>query len=107
MAIEGAVVVVLLIALSVLVWRQFTRTDRAGRRTRYVLAAYGVFTPLLTLTVAVVVAANAATAAHPVPGLKGFLAGGCNQHARRYRRSTRTRGLRPVEVRSPGWRLPA
>jgi hypothetical protein len=76
MAIEGAVVVVVLIALSVLLWRQFTRTDRAGRRARYVLAGYGVFTPLLTLTLAVVVAANAATAAHPVPGLKGFLAGG-------------------------------
>jgi hypothetical protein len=76
MAVEGTVVVVVLIALSVLLWRQFTRTDRAGRRARYVLAAYGVFTPLLALTLAVVVAANATTAAHPLPGLKGFLAGG-------------------------------
>jgi hypothetical protein len=74
MAIEGAVVVVVLAALSVLLWRRFARAS--GRRPRRVLAAYGIFTPLLALTVGVVVVANAMTAAHPQPGLAGFLAGG-------------------------------
>ncbi|HEY3556084.1 MAG TPA: hypothetical protein VGL05_01400 [Kribbella sp.] len=76
MAVEGSIVVAALVVLSVLLWRGFTRTDRAERRTRRLLAAYGVFVPVLSLTLAVVVVANALTAAHPLPGLEGFFAGG-------------------------------
>ncbi|MFC6156756.1 hypothetical protein [Kribbella jiaozuonensis] len=76
MAIEGTLVVLVLVLLSVLLWRGFTRTDRSERRPRRLLAAYGVFTPLLALTLAVIVFANATTAAHPLPGLESFFAGG-------------------------------
>jgi hypothetical protein len=76
MAVEGTIVVILLVVLTVLLWRGFTRTDRAGRRSRRLLAAYGVFIPLLAMALAVIVVANATTAAHPLPGLEGFFAGG-------------------------------
>lgn len=76
MAVEGTVVVVVLLALSVLLWRRFAKTDRSERRARRLVAAYAVFTPLLTLALALVVVGNATTAAHPLPGLDGFLAGG-------------------------------
>ncbi len=73
MAVEGAVVVAGLVVLTVLLWRRFTRADG---RTRRVLAGYGVFVPVLSLALAVVVVANTTTAAHPLPGLEGFFAGG-------------------------------
>ena len=76
MAVEGTVVVVVLIALTVLLWRGFSRTDRGERRTRRLLASYGVFTPLLSLALTLVVVANATTTAHPLPGLEGLFAGG-------------------------------
>ncbi|MFI5692608.1 hypothetical protein ACIA58_12270 [Kribbella sp. NPDC051586] len=76
MAVEGSIVVLVLVVLSVGLWRGFMRTDRAERRTRRLLAAYGVFVPLLALALAVVVVANATTAAHPLPGLEGFFASG-------------------------------
>ena len=76
MAVEGTIVVIVLVVLSVLLWRGFRRTDRAERRARRLLAAYGVFIPLLTLALAVIVVANATTAAHPLPGLESFFAGG-------------------------------
>ena len=74
MAVEGTVVVLVLAAVTVVLWRRFARA--AAGRPRLVLAAYGLFTPLLALTLAVVVWANATTAAHPLPGLRGFFAGG-------------------------------
>jgi hypothetical protein len=73
MAVEGTIVVVALVVLSVLLWRRFTRAEG---RTRRVLAGYGAFVPLLSLALAVIVVANATTAAHPLPGLEGFFAGG-------------------------------
>jgi len=73
MAIEGSIVVVALLALTVLLWRRFRR---ASGRARHVLVLVDVFTPLLSLTLAIVVLANATTAAHPQPGLDGFFAGG-------------------------------
>jgi hypothetical protein len=73
MAVEGTIVCAVLIALTVLLWRSFTHTSGRARR---LLAAYGVFTPLLTLTLAVIVFANATTAAHPLPGLQNFFAAG-------------------------------
>jgi RsiW-degrading membrane proteinase PrsW (M82 family) len=76
MAAQGAIVVAVLIVLTVLLWRRFTRTDRAEGRTRKLLVAYGVFTPLLSLALAVVAVANTTTTAHPLPGLEGLFAGG-------------------------------
>jgi hypothetical protein len=76
MAVEGVIVVIVLVVLTVLLWRGFARTDRAERRSRRLLAGYGVFVPLLALVLAVIVVANATTAAHPLPGLESFFAGG-------------------------------
>ena len=76
LAVEGAIVVVMLLVPTVQLWRRFTRTARAERRTRRLLAAYGAFLPLLSLALTVVVVVNAATAADPLPGLEGFFAGG-------------------------------
>ena len=73
MAAEGSIVAVALVALTVLLWRRFAV---ASGRARHVLGAYGVFAPLLTLALIVIVIANATTAAHPQPGLEGFFAGG-------------------------------
>ncbi|WP_427894229.1 hypothetical protein ACQHIV_13575 [Kribbella sp. GL6] len=73
MAVEGAIVVAGLVVLAVVLWRRFSRAER---RTRGVLAGYGLFVPVLALTLAVVVVANTTTAAHPLPGLEGFFAGG-------------------------------
>jgi hypothetical protein len=73
MAVEGTIVVIVLAGVSVLLWRGYTRAERRSRR---VLAAYGVFIPLLALVLAVIVVANATTAAHPLPGLESFFAGG-------------------------------
>lgn len=73
MAVEGAIVVAGLVVLAVLMWRWFSRAEGRARR---VLAGYGVFVPVLALTLAVVVVANTTTAAHPLPGLEGFFAGG-------------------------------
>jgi hypothetical protein len=75
MAVEGAIVVVILIVLSVRLWQRFTRTDRTERRTRQLLAAYGVFIPLLSLALTVVVVASTTTVADPLPGLEGLFAG--------------------------------
>jgi hypothetical protein len=75
MAVEGAIVVVMLIVLTVQLWRRFTRTDRTERRARQLLAAYGVFIPLLSLALTVVVVANTTTVADPLPGLEGLFAG--------------------------------
>jgi hypothetical protein len=76
MAVEGVIVVIVLVVLTVLLWRGFARTDRAERRSRRLLAGYGVFVPLLALVLAVIVVANATTAARPLPGLESFFAGG-------------------------------
>ncbi|GAA3150823.1 hypothetical protein GCM10010530_82590 [Kribbella aluminosa] len=73
MAVEGAIVIAGLVVLAVLLWRWFIKAEG---RTRRVLAGYGVFVPVLSLALAVVVVANTTTAAHPLPGLEGFFAGG-------------------------------
>lgn len=73
MAVEGAIVVAGLVVLAVLLWRWFSRAEGRARR---VLAGYGAFVPVLALALAVVVVANTTTAAHPLPGLEGFFAGG-------------------------------
>ncbi|GAA1159813.1 hypothetical protein GCM10009630_67420 [Kribbella jejuensis] len=73
MAVEGAIVAAGLVVLAVLLWRWFGRAEGRARR---VLAGYGVFVPVLASALAVVVVANTTTAAHPLPGLEGFFAGG-------------------------------
>jgi hypothetical protein len=45
-AVEAAVLVVMLAGMAAALWRWFTRTDRAERRTRRLLATYSVFVHL-------------------------------------------------------------
>jgi hypothetical protein len=73
MAVEAAIVVIILVAVSIVLWRLFARADGRARR---LLAAYGVFVPLLTMAASVLFVANATTTADPLPGLQGLLAGG-------------------------------
>ena len=75
MAVISAVVVVALLSLGVVFWRGFARVGSADRRTRRVLAGFGVFSVLSALIVVVVFIANTGTAMDPAPALLGLFNG--------------------------------
>ncbi|MET7423021.1 hypothetical protein [Dactylosporangium sp. NPDC005555] len=72
-AVIATVVVAVLVAAGVLLWRRRTSATGPARR---VLASYGVLSALVALALAVVVVANVGTAAAPGPGFLGFFEGG-------------------------------
>ncbi|MET9489741.1 hypothetical protein [Nocardia sp. NPDC006630] len=74
LAVVAATVAIALIGTTILFWRRFTRSSDG--RTRRVLASFGTLSTLLSLTVVVLAAVNASTAAHSAPALAGFFAGG-------------------------------
>ncbi|MEU4777283.1 hypothetical protein [Micromonospora sp. NPDC023633] len=76
MAVVAAIVAVVLIGMSVVLWKRFARTGSSDRRTRRVLGSFGVLSALLSLVVIVVVVANTTTAADPAPALLAFFEGG-------------------------------
>lgn len=76
LAVVGAIVAVVLSAMSVVLWKRFARTGSSDRHTRRVLGSFGVLSALLSLVVIVVVVANTTTAAHPAPALLAFFDGG-------------------------------
>ncbi|MEU0836723.1 hypothetical protein [Streptomyces sp. NPDC005969] len=76
LAVVGAIVAVVLIAMSVVLWKRFARTGSSDRRTRRVLGSFGALSALLSLVVMVVVVANTTTAADPAPALLAFFDGG-------------------------------
>jgi hypothetical protein len=76
MAVIASVVAAGLAAAGVLLWRRFAATPRPERRTRRVLASFGVLASVLPLLVAVVAVANTTTAADPAPALLAFFEGG-------------------------------
>ncbi|MFD0362788.1 hypothetical protein ACFQZZ_15195 [Nocardia sp. GCM10030253] len=76
MAVVAAIVAVVLIGMSVVLWKRFARTESSDRRTRRVLGSFGVLAALLSLAVIVVVVANTTTAADPAPALLAFFDGG-------------------------------
>ncbi|HET7821411.1 MAG TPA: hypothetical protein VFL10_07780 [Ornithinibacter sp.] len=76
MAVLGTAVTLALIRGAVVLWRRRTRTDRAERSWRRVLAAGGAGLLLLAGAFALVTAANISTALHPSAALLGFLSGG-------------------------------
>ncbi|KAA0023160.1 hypothetical protein FOY51_09810 [Antrihabitans cavernicola] len=76
MAVIGAIVAVAFLATSVWLWRQFARMPLLEKRTRRVLASFGVFSALLALAAVVLVVANAGTAADSQPALAAFFDGG-------------------------------
>lgn len=76
MAVIAGVVAAGLAALSVLLWKRFAGTARTERRTRRVLASFGVVTALLPLFAVLIAVANATTAIDPAPALLAFFEGG-------------------------------
>ncbi|MDI6097376.1 hypothetical protein QLQ12_02010 [Actinoplanes sp. NEAU-A12] len=76
MAVIAGVVAAGITALSVLLWRRFAATARTERRTRRVLASFGVVTALLPLVAGLIAVANTTTALDPAPALLAFFEGG-------------------------------
>jgi hypothetical protein len=76
MAVIAAFVAVVLIGMSVMLWRRFATTASSDRRMRYAFGSFGVVIALLSLAVIVVAVANAGTAADPAPAFAAFLGGG-------------------------------
>jgi hypothetical protein len=74
MVVIAAIVALAGIAVSVVLWKRVATAS--DRRTRRVVASFGVLTVLVSLAVAVVAAANATTAADPGPALLAWLDGG-------------------------------
>ena len=76
LAVVAAIVGVVLIGVSFVLWRRFARTGRPDRRTRRVLGSFGVFSVVFSLIAIVLVVANAGTAADSAPALLVFFEGG-------------------------------
>ncbi|MFG2039624.1 hypothetical protein [Dactylosporangium sp. NPDC048998] len=76
MAVVAAIVAVVLIGMSVVLWKRFASTESSDRRTRRVLGAFGVLSVSLSLLVIVVAVANTTSAADPAPALLAFFDGG-------------------------------
>ena len=76
MAVQVAVVVVVFVGLSVVMWRRFARAGSAERRARLVWGWFGVFSTLSSLMMAVVLVANTGTAMDPAPALLDLFNGG-------------------------------
>ncbi|GAA2575750.1 hypothetical protein GCM10010399_01630 [Dactylosporangium fulvum] len=76
MAVVAAIVAVVLVGVSVVLWKRFARTESSDRRTRRVLGAFGVLSVLLSLLVMVVAVANTTTAADSAPALLALFEGG-------------------------------
>jgi hypothetical protein len=76
LAVEAAVVVVVLVGVSVMMWRRYVRVGSGDRRARLVWGWFGVFSALSSLIVGVVLVANTGTAMDPAPALLAFFNGG-------------------------------
>ncbi|MFE9575643.1 hypothetical protein ACFYO1_04610 [Nocardia sp. NPDC006044] len=76
MAVIATIVAITLLALSVVSWRKFSRTESADQRPRRLFASLGTLATALTLATLVVAVANTGTAANPTPALAAFFAGG-------------------------------
>lgn len=76
MAVIATIVTVLLIGLSVALWKGFARTCSSDGRTRRLLASFGVLSVLLSMAVITLIVANTTTAADPTPALLAAVEGG-------------------------------
>lgn len=75
LAVIAAIVAATLIGMSVVLWKMFADTASSDRRTRRVLASFGILSALLSLVVIVVGVANTTTAVKPEPALAAFFEG--------------------------------
>jgi hypothetical protein len=76
MVVIAATVAVLLIGVSLVLRRGYTRTTSSDRRTRRVFATFSVLAALFSLAAIVLVVANATTVADPAPALLALFEGG-------------------------------
>ncbi|MFE3020451.1 hypothetical protein [Streptomyces sp. NPDC059256] len=76
MAVLASTVTVILIAVSVLLWKKFAGTEPSDRRTRRVWASFATLSAVLSMFVLVIATANISTAADPAPALLAFFQGG-------------------------------
>ncbi|GIH06419.1 hypothetical protein Rhe02_44860 [Rhizocola hellebori] len=75
LAVSAAVVALIVVGLSVMLWRRFAASRPTDRRTRRVFAAFGTFAALLVLALTIVAVANMTTAAQPTSALLAFFNG--------------------------------
>ncbi|MFC8073957.1 hypothetical protein ACFUN8_00285 [Streptomyces sp. NPDC057307] len=75
-AVAAAIVGAVLVRMTVVLWKRFAGTGASERRTRRVLASYGVLSALLSPAVIVVAVANTLTTMDSAPALLAFLEGG-------------------------------
>jgi hypothetical protein len=76
LAVVAAVVMVVLVGLTVLMWRRFTKAAPADRRTRLAFGWFGGLSALSSLMMVVLIVANLGTARDPAPALLDFFNGG-------------------------------
>lgn len=76
MAVLASVVAAVVVGASAMLWKRFAGTEPSGRRTRRVLASFGLLSALLSAALIVLAVANAGTAADSAPALRALLAGG-------------------------------
>jgi len=76
LAVLAAIVGVIFVGMSVMLWKRFARTGSSDGRTRRLLGSLGVLSGLFLLVVIVLAMANATTAADPAPALLAFFQGG-------------------------------
>jgi hypothetical protein len=75
-AVMAAILVVVFIGVTVVLWKRFPRKGSSDRRTRRVLGSFGTLTAISTLAMIVLAVANVSVAADPARGLLGFFSGG-------------------------------
>lgn len=76
LVVIGSIVAVVLIGMSIVLWRRYARTGSSDRRTRRVLGSFGVLSTMLSLIMIVVVVANMTNVADPAPALLALFVGG-------------------------------
>lgn len=76
LAVLAAAVAIVCLAMSVLLWKGFSRTGSSERRRRRLLGSFGVLSGLFLLVMTVLALANVTTAQDPAPALLALFEGG-------------------------------
>jgi hypothetical protein len=76
LVVLAAIVAVVFVGMSVVLWKGFARTGSSEVRTRFLLGSFGVLLGLFLVVVTVLAVANATTAQDPAPALLAFFEGG-------------------------------
>ena len=76
LAVLAAIVAVVFVGMSAVLWKGYAGTGSSDGRTRRLLGSFGVLSGLFMLVMIVLAVANATTAADPAPALLAFFEGG-------------------------------